>query len=371
MGNTVLSKPEMEPEQTRSEEAPPALLVETDGSMWSSLWSNVRDALMPPKQPPLQLSCQPVATSTMNVIDEDPIWKTLWNSLHDLFFPKKLPPLELTCAPIAVPDRMAVKRSPASSAISFGVHAAILGLILLFVIEQWHIREIQKKNAAVVALTPFIPAAPMKETMGGGGGGGNHEIVEASKGKLPKMAKTQITPPQILRIDHPKLPVEPTVVMPQQIKLPDDPNMPNLGIPQSPQVALASQGSGGGSGFGSGNGGGIGSGNGNGIGPGEGGGYGGGPMHPGGGVSEPVLLYAPDPEFSDEARRAKYQGVCVVGLIVDAQGNPQQVHIVRPLGMGLDEKAMEAVRQYKFKPAVFHGHAVPVEINIEVNFRIY
>jgi TonB family protein len=147
--------------------------------------------------------------------------------------------------------------------------------------------------------------------------------------------------------------------------------MPNIGVPQSPQIALASQGSGSGSGFGSGSGGGIGSGNGGGIGPGTGGGYGGGLYHPGGGVSNPVLVYAPDPEFSDEARRAKYQGVCVVGLIVDAQGNPQRVRIVRPLGMGLDEKALEAVRQYKFKPAIFNGKPVPVEINIEVNFRIY
>ncbi len=255
---------------------------------------------------------------------------------------------------------------------SVAAHAVIVALLLLFTLSQWHTRLLERKaEATMIDTTPFIPASPAKLTMGGGGGGGNHEIVEPSKGKLPKMAKTQITPPQILRIDHPKLAVEPTVVMPQQIRLPDDPNMPNLGIPQSPQVALASQGAGGGSGFGSGSGGGLGSGNGNGIGPGEGGGYGGGVMRPGGGVSEPILLYAPDPEFSDAARRAKYQGVCVVGLIVDAQGNPQQVHIVRPLGMGLDEKAMEAVRKYKFKAAIFHGHPVPVEINIEVNFRIY
>ena len=205
--------------------------------------------------------------------------------------------------------------------------------------------------------------------MGGGGGGGNHEILEASKGKLPKFAKTQITPPQIIRLDNPKLAVEPTVVKPP-IKLPDA-NMPDLGIPQSPQIAFSSQGSGSGSGFGSGSGGGIGSGNGNGIGPGTGGGYGGGLYKVGGGVSNPILIFAPDPEFSDEARRAKYQGICVVGLIVDPLGNPQRVHIVRPLGMGLDEKAIEAVRQYKFKPAQLNGRAVAVEVNIEVNFRIY
>jgi periplasmic protein TonB len=303
---------------------------------------------------------------------EEPIWKTLWVSVQDTLFPKKLPPLQLTSQPIAVPDRLKVKRSPASTALSAVTHAVIVGLIVLFVIEQWHTRELQKKMVATTVETPpFIPPLQMKDSMGGGGGGGAHQLVEASKGKLPEMSKKPLAPPQILKIDNPKLPVTPAILMPQPLKLPDNPNMPNLGIPQSQQVALASQGSGSGSGFGTGSGGGIGSGNGNGVGPGEGGGYGGGVMKMGGGVSAPVLIYDPDPEFSDEARRAKYQGVCVVGLIVDAQGNPQQVHVVRPLGMGLDEKALEAVRQYKFKPAVYKGRPVAVEINIEVNFRIY
>lgn len=258
-----------------------------------------------------------------------------------------------------------------TSILSLGAHAVLCSLILLFALEQWHTRQVQRKLlATTLDVTPFMPASSLKDTMGGGGGGGNHELLEASKGKLPKFAKEQIAPPQILRLDHPKLPVEPTVVMPD-IKLPDNANMPDLGIPQSAQVAFASQGSGSGSGFGSGSGGGVGSGRGNGVGPGEGGGYGGGIYHVGGGVSNPVLIFAPDPEFSDEARRAKYQGVCVVSLIVDTTGNPLRIHIVRPLGMGLDEKALEAVRQYKFKPALYKGRAVAVEVNIEVNFRIY
>ena len=258
-----------------------------------------------------------------------------------------------------------------TSLLSVGTHGLICAVLLLFALAQWHTRQVQKKMmATAVDVTPFMPPSNLKDVMGGGGGGGNHELLEASKGKLPEFAKKQIVPPQILKIDNPKLAAEPTVVMPE-IKLPDNPNMPDLGIPQSPQVAFASQGSGSGSGFGSGEGGGLGSGRGNGIGPGEGGGYGGGIYHVGGGVSNPILIYAPDPEFSDEARRAKYQGVCVVGLIVDSTGNPQHVHIVRALGMGLDEKAMEAVRQYKFKPAQFKGKNVAVEVNIEVNFRIY
>ena len=82
-----------------------------------------------------------------------------------------------------------------------------------------------------------------------------------------------------------------------------------------------------------------------------------------------MAIYSPEPEYSDEARRAKYAGIVVVSLVVDAQGMPQRVRVVRALGMGLDEKAVEAVRQYKFKPAMFQGKPVPVEVNIEVNFR--
>lgn len=307
----------------------------------------------------------------LDSVIEEPIWKTLWNSLQDALFPKKLPPLQLTSTPVAVVDRMAVKRDPRSSAVSFITHVVVIGLILLVVLADWKTRAVQKKEQATVVDVPFIPAAPMKDVMGGGGGGGAHSVIEASKGKLPKFTKVQVTPPQILKLDHPKLPVEPSIVMPQQIKLPDAQNMPNLGIPQSQQVALASQGGGSGSGFGQGSGGGVGSGSGGGVGPGTGGGYGGGIYHVGGGVSEPVLVYSVDPEFSDEARRAKYQGICIVELIVDAQGNPQHVRVVRPLGMGLDEKAVQAVKQYRFKPAMFHGHPVPVMVDISVDFRIY
>jgi bla regulator protein blaR1 len=93
--------------------------------------------------------------------------------------------------------------------------------------------------------------------------------------------------------------------------------------------------------------------------------------HVGGDVSAPQLIFAPDPEYTEKARRAKYQGICVLALIVDEEGNPQRVQVVRHLGMGLDKKAVEAARQYRFKPATLRGKPVPVEVNIEVNFRIY
>jgi TonB family protein len=91
----------------------------------------------------------------------------------------------------------------------------------------------------------------------------------------------------------------------------------------------------------------------------------------GGGISAPVLLNSVVAGYTDEARRAKYQGVCQVSVIVDAQGNPQNPHVLRGLGMGLNAKALEAVRKYKFKPAMMDGKMpVPVAITVEVNFRL-
>jgi len=216
-----------------------------------------------------------------------------------------------------------------------------------------------------------MPIAPKGPQMGGGGGGGSHDILQTPKGKLPKFEEKPIVPPMVIKNDKPKLAMDPSIMMPKDIQLPNN-NLPNLGDPRTSVVGPASNGSGSGAGMGTGSGGGIGSGKGEWIRP-----WGRRRLRWGAftmwaaAFSAPQLVFAPDPEFSDEARRAKYQGVCVVSLIVDAQGNPQRVSVVRHLGMGLDEKAVEAVRQYKFKPATLQGKPVPVEVNIEVNFRIY
>jgi len=148
-------------------------------------------------------------------------------------------------------------------------------------------------------------------------------------------------------------------------------NLPNIGMPDSPQIALASQGPGAHSGFGAGMGGGIGVGHGSGNGMGSGGGYGGGVMSVGGGVSAPEVIHSVDPQFTDEARGANLQGTVAIQLIVDSQGNPQATQVVRHLGMGLDQKAIEAVRQYRFRPAMYQGHPVAVQMVIEVSFRLH
>ncbi|MFZ1011834.1 MAG: energy transducer TonB, partial [Terracidiphilus sp.] len=108
-----------------------------------------------------------------------------------------------------------------------------------------------------------------------------------------------------------------------------------------------------------------------GSGPGTGGGSGGGVMSVGGGVSAPQVVHSVDPEFTEEARRADFEGTVAIQLIVDAQGKPQDIHVTRHLGMGLDQKAIEAVRQYLFRPAMYQGHAVAVQMVIEVAFRLH
>jgi TonB family protein len=173
-------------------------------------------------------------------------------------------------------------------------------------------------------------------------------------------------------VDKPKLAMEAAINVQKDIPLPDNPMLPNLGMKDSVNVKLASNGQGGGSGIGTGYGGGLGSGSGNGYGSGSGGNYGGGVYRVGGGVSAPVPIFQPDPVFSDEARRNKYQGICVVRIIVDAHGNPQNPRVVRALGMGLDEKAIEAVMKWKFRPGMKGGKPVATgPVDVELNFRMF
>jgi protein TonB len=304
-------------------------------------------------------------------VEEKPIWASLYESIRDFFFPPKLPPLELTSAPIPVPDRMAVKRNPWAVGISATLNISIL-LIVLFFMGRKIINTMKPILTATDVDVGEFKALKADKMAGGGGGGGDHSIVDPSKGKLPKFEKDPKTPPQVQTFDKPKLAMESAINVQNNIILPDNSMMQNIGVHSSVNVRLASNGQGGGGGIGTGYGGGMGSGTGNGYGPGYGGNTGGGLYRVGGGVSEPKLIYSIDPEFSDEARRAKYQGIVVVSIIVDAQGYPQNPRVVRALGMGLDEKAIEAIKQYRFRPAMKDGKtAVPVMVNVEVNFRLY
>jgi TonB family protein len=261
---------------------------------------------------------------------------------------------------------------PTNFLVSFVLHSVALALLIwsgYWVAE--HRQEIKAQITEVFSPTDVSPYVlkPAPDKAGGGGGGGDRDKFQASKGALPKQSLQQLAPPAVvIRNENPKLPVDASVVVPPSITLPHN---GALGDPMSNILGPASSGTGYGGGIGSGSGGGVGSGRGPGVGPGWGGGIGGGVYRVGGGVSAPRALYAPDPEYSEEARKSKYQGVVVLWVVIGPDGRPHDIRVQRSLGMGLDEKAVEAVKLWKFEPARKDGQAVPVQINVEVNFRLY
>lgn len=299
-----------------------------------------------------------------------PPWPLIAEGLPVVFPPDSQVPPELSWRPMFASDPLAFKRDKTSSAISLCVHVVIATLVLSLAVKAHNIITLSPTTAVTpVDLTSYIPpiVLPVDKPKGGGGGGGAHEVIEASKGHVPEVAKYQFAPPQASKIVRPGLEMEPS----EQVTIPDNSRLPNVGVSQSQQVRLVSQGSGTGSGFGQGLGGGIGMGHGSGVGSGSGGGYGGGIMTVGGGVAAPHLVHSVEPEFTQAAREANFQGNVLIQLIVDSQGNPQDIRVTRRLGMGLDEKAIEAVRQYRFKPAMYQGHPVSVQIVIEVAFHLH
>ena len=262
-------------------------------------------------------------------------------------------------APEVFLAQMSPKRDVRTTGAAVLLHVAAMALFFFWGARAIHNNMLAKQMELTTLLTP--PPMPVaKDTMGGGGG--QRGATPVTQGHLPKFADVQITPPKAPPLEEPKIKMpDATIEVQKDLKMANN-TMPNLGMPNSPLIGTS---------MGNGSGSGLGSGNGSGMGPGSGGNYGGGLRKIGGGVSSPVVIFQVDPEFSEEARRAKFMGVVLVNLIVDPQGRPVNVHVLRGVGMGLDGKAVDAVKQYKFKPAMENGKPVAVELNVEVNFQIF
>ncbi len=302
---------------------------------------------------------------------EPSLWDSLVANVRDAFSKDTRPALELTSKPVEGLGEEVGKTKWSRGAIIGAVVINALMITLMVVLAIRKIVQVVNKPATTenVELTDYKMPQPVGKPGGGGGGGGEHNPIPPPKGKLPDIAKVTITPPTVRPPEvQPKLAVTPTINID---KAPPPMNLPNIGVPNGALSSAMSNGSGSGAGIGSGSGGGIGSGNGQGLGPGSGHGTGGGVYRPGNGVSEPQLVYSIEPEFSDEARKAHYEGTVLVQIIVGPDGLPHNVKVVRQLGMGLDEKAVEAVKQYKFKPGLKDGKPVPVIMTVEVTFHIY
>jgi periplasmic protein TonB len=295
---------------------------------------------------------------------EDPWYATFIQNLKEFFNPPKLPPLELTSKPVPVKDIWGLYgRKKGSFMMSTGVQiAAVIAVLLLT----------QSKKTVLYAIDlapPEVKMKPQEQHSQGGGGGGDRSPLPASYGKLPKFALKQFTPPvAVYNNMNPKLAMEPTLI--------GDPNTqvanvdyPLYGDPLS-KYMTPSNGQGSGGGIGNGKGGGVGNGDGGGYGPGSGGGVGGNVFRVGGGVSAPVLISKTEPEYSEEARKAKHQGTVMLYVQIDPSGHATNIKVVKSLGLGLDEKAVEAVQKWKFSPGKKDGKPVTVEATIEVNFRL-
>ncbi len=302
---------------------------------------------------------------------EEPFYRTFWKDLKEFLHPPKLPPLEVTSKPVPVKEIWGFyggqeKRAGLSS---MAIHVTVLGLLFLIGTNK-AVQKAVKEQIDLIApnLAPYKPTVK-KDNMGGGGGGGDRSATPPSKGKLPRLADKQFVPPMaVVHNPDPKLVMEPTLIIQPDANIPKV-NMDVLGDPLA-KSGIASNGPGSGGGIGYGPGGGVGSGSGPGYGPGHGGNMGGGAYRIGGGVSPPSVILKVEPEYSEEARKAKFQGTVILFVVVDEKGNPRELKVIRPLGLGLDQKAIEAVEKWKFRPGMKDGKPVAVQATIEVNFRL-
>lgn len=343
-----------------------------DRPYWQRLRENFRDAFGDNRLPE-GITAQPVAIHDELNAARVPFWKSLIQNIKDTVSPEKLPPLEVTSKPVAVKSMWGKSEySGKSRAVSMAVHIGLVILALALGTNETVQEVIRDK---VILYTPdlsaYMPTQPAPKQAGGGGGGGNNNPLPVNKGRLPRADLRQFTPPtqEVLNPD-PKLVMEPTIIAPPDMPLPNV-NMANFGDPLSGIVGgPPSNGPGSGGGIGDGRGTGVGSGRGGGVGEGEGGGFGGGVFRVGGGVTSPVPVYKIEPEYSEEARKAKYQGTVVLSVIIDASGKPTNLKVLQPLGLGLDEKAIEAVQKWRFRPGTKEGKPVAVYATIQVTFRL-
>jgi TonB family protein len=336
---------------------------------YKTLGENLR-TLIKPAAKSYAITSKPIETDL--ILEEKPWFKTVFSQLKYVFVREERPEIQVTAQPVEVDEIFKEYKFRSTSLVySVVVHVTMV-LLILFVPMVWLKQQASQRASNVALIDPsqlLLNLPPKPDKSGGGGGGGRREPTPASKGKLPRPSDKQLTPPtpKIVNLE-PVLPVEPTVIVPQLSSLPNV-NLANLGDPMG-IPGPPSSGPGTGGGIGSGTGGGVGPGKGGGVGPGEGGGIGGGVFRVGGGVSAPSVIYRVEPTYSEEARKAKYQGVVVLSAIVRKDGSIEIIKVVRGLGLGLDENAIQALRQWKFRPGMKNGVPVDVALNIEVNFSL-
>ncbi len=291
-----------------------------------------------------------------------------YRSLAGAFRREHLPPLELTSKPIPVEDIWGAfnyrKRCLFSSS---AMHVALLALVFTTV-SRHRLPEMLRGSielAIPVEITRFLPAPAHL----GGSGGGAASDLPADSGVLPRFELTQLAPPVPTILNpNPKLAVSPSLLGPRDVKA----SILDLALLGSPleEVGPPSGGPGSGGGIGSGQGPGVGSGTRPGLSPGDDVGSD-RVFRVGGDVTAPELRVQVDPEYTEKARVKRLQGAVLLSIEVWPDGRAHRVRVVRGLGMGLDERAMEAVQKWQFKPGAKDGKPVRVACRVEVTFQLF
>jgi TonB family protein len=260
--------------------------------------------------------------------------------------------------------------SPARSTLLSGaLHAAAIALILFATRVKPPLVKVTDHITLITPLYLLRYDVTIPQRADAGGGGGMRAKTAASLGNLPTRALKQFLAPMVKSENpNPILTIEPTIIANPEIAVPQL-NLAQFGDPHG-VIGPPSAGSGDGGGIGDGHGTGVGSGDGPGAGLGRDGGIASGQAGFQGSLTEPVLLWKEEPEYSEEARKAKIQGVVLVRAMIDARGQVQNAVVSQGLGLGLDERALAAVRKWKFRAGMRNGRPVATQALIQLTFRL-
>jgi periplasmic protein TonB len=311
------------------------------------------------------ITAAPDASALDRLIETPSLLASLKRVVIDTLYPPKV---ESPVAPVPVNEMWSRNDFRNFRWFSLVVHIVVLAALIL---PATALNPLRSTETVVMLLKDpplILPAWLRQDRTGGGGGGGMRTPTPPSRGVPPRGADKQVVPPMVEPKNlMPELVAEATIISPQLETL--RPLNVQLGDPNG-VVGPPSAGPGRGGGIGTGVGTGIGAGQGPGIGPGQGGGLGGGAYSVGGGVSDPRPIFTRQPEYSDDGRKARIQGTVELLIIVRPDGGVQFDSVRKSLGYGLDEKAIDAVRQWKFQPGRKDGQPVPVYVSVLVNFSL-
>jgi TonB family protein len=258
-------------------------------------------------------------------------------------------------------------------AITSALHVALVGALALLTTAARPANV--TVNSSTLSTQVVFLATPGPG--GGGGGGGKKTAAPASRAErkgpshmrsaVPAVPPRPIAPPVARAVEPPQPELQPVAA--PVVPVAADPHE-TAGEPVEAPPQPESRGPGADSGAGSGSGSGVGSGSGSGLGDGDGGGTGGGPYRPGSGITPPALLREVKPDYTEEGRRRNVEGDVDLEIVVRRDGSVGDVTVVRGLGAGLDQRAIDAVRQWRFSPATRRGIAVDVIVQVAVEFRL-